>query len=716
VIKIEDIFKWHNILIEDEFLKGRLWDEKKINVKDIVDSLLGWDKEKKNVIVPIRDENGIYVEILRKNFVDEGDWLEDIGKYYRKTGLVDSIKAKHYGKEIRFSGIVVGKDLSPYLIPKHIKIECNDFGGKEKCEICALRKGMIEYDIHSIRDREIILNFIGASDAQVNGFIRHYFKIPSYNTCRKVNLEITERQDVEEILLAAELDYERVDTEYVLQKAYVFSSEVKTNQSYHFFGTTWNDPRSQQSTHIINRIKPSLDSVAKWTLTPEIKKQLQIFQPKNIQSDQSIKEKINNIYKDFSANVTKICKRENVIMATELIYHSILSFNFLNDRINKGWMECLIIGDTRTGKTETVRPLIHHYKAGEFVTSGENVTIAGILGGVQQTHSNTRWNLTWGKWVLNDRGALTIDEMENLTKREIIGDLSGVRSSGIAEVVKIQTQKTFARTRIIFIANPLHGGINEYNFGIEIVKELFKEPQDVSRLDFAIMCAKEDVSNEEINQRKIEKVPHIYTSEICHNRVMFAWSRRPENIIWGKGTEDLILQISNELGKKYSPEIPLILGAEIRIKLARLTASLAAMLYSVDETGENLILLPSHVMVITSFLENQYANTVMGYSDYSEQKKLDSFLKDTSTLDEIINSTEIINMLLNCKRIQLQDIEDIFSYNREEAKKCLSILRKCRALKKMTYYYFKTSSFITFLKKERNKIRQDEKKIWENNI
>jgi hypothetical protein len=292
----------------------------------------------------------------------------------------------------------------------------------------------------------------------------------------------------------------------------------------------------------------------------------------------------------LTQNVTRIRNRHNVIEAFNFVYHSPLAFNFNKRLVFKGWSECLIAGDTRTGKTETIRNLIRHYKAGEFITSGENTSLAGLLGGVQQTHAG-RWTLTWGKLCMNDRRAVTIDEMDNLVENKIIGSLSGVRSTGIAEIVKVQTQRTLARTRIVWLSNPLHNKTSDYNWGVDIIKELFGKQQDISRLDFALLCSTEDVSDTLINKPFPENSSIYYTSEMCHNRTMFAWNLKKEDIIFEEGVEDFIFKLANDLGQKYSPDIPLALGAEMRIKIARGAISTLSSGYKIYMTIRLLVLM-----------------------------------------------------------------------------------------------------------------------------
>lgn len=711
---IDKVFKYHQRLLDNEVAMGSLVEKTDLTTRDIINNEIGWDPKTQTYVVPIKDENGQYIEIIKHSLSDEPNWIEVIGKAYRKIAFVESIKSRYHGKEIRFNGIIIGKDLSPYLIPADVLVSCAQVGCAEKCEICIMKDHVnmekphyadFEYTFRCQRDRGVLVEFIGSSDQQINGYIRKYFRIPSYDKCRRVSVDIINRQDVEEIMVTAELDYDRIDTDYVVQKAYCFTNNIKTNQQFEFYGSTWNDPRSQQSIHIINRSRASLDSIARWHLTPEIRERLMRFQAQNPNDDNDIMNKLEEYQRDIAHNVTRIKKRDNIIMGVDLVYHSVLQFDFLGHRVTKGWMECLIGGDTRTGKTETVKNILHHYKAGEFLTSGENITIAGILGGVQQTHNNSRWSLTWGKLPLNDRGLCAIDEIEELVKKGIMGNLSGVRSSGVAEVTKIQARRTFARTRIIFIANPIQGRVSEYNFGVNIVKELMGQQQDIARLDFAMLCAKEDISDNEINQRDDDNVEHVYTSALCHDRVMFAWTRRPEQVYFGRDTEDIILYGANEMGKKYSAEVPLVIGAEMRIKLARMATSIAAMTYSVDEeTGEILIVRPAHVIVAIDFLQNIYNSHVMGYAEYSEQRRAERVLKNITLLDAQIDDLQKVNMLLTAPKIQPQDIEDIFSCDKIEARNIVSMLRKAGAIKKTSYYYRKSPPFIEYLKTRRHDI------------
>jgi len=692
-------------LMQNEAMQEFLVMKKGIPWEDAIENMFGWDPASQEFWVPIKNEIGRPIDIETFPLTDESDWLEAALQWYKNVDLSESIKSVYYNKNISFSGIAIGKELSPYTIPHEIKATCQEGNpDRKKCKQCILNNNQEvtwNLKISDEKDKELLVSMIGCSNQQVVGLVRKYMGIPTYNTCRQVELDLNNRIDVEEIRLTSEVDHDRIDTEYVVHKCLVFGPQIQTNARYQCWGTTYNDPRSQHAIHIIKKVHSKRDSLSQWKLDKEAREKLEVFSVKDPQDEDQVREKLHHIQSDLAANVTKMYKRESVIQATDFVYCTPLHFKFMGQKVLKGWGECAIIGDTRTGKTETVKNLVHHYRAGEFVTSGENTTLAGLLGGVQQTH-NGRWSLTWGKMPMNDRRAVIIDEADTLAEQGIMGHLSGVRSSGVAELVKIQTQRTMARTRLLFIANPQKPQLSVYNHGVDVIPEIFGKAQDISRLDFAIFCSKDDVSDRDINAIREATVPHLYTSELCHERIMYAWTRGIDDAIWADGSEKLILDLAVTFGEKYIPDIPLVLGAEFRIKLAKMSYSIALQTFSVNENASKVVIYPSHVKVAAKWLREQYDSPVSGYYDFSMQKKTGNKIRNEIELDTLMaEDVELINSLLSVDKLQLGDAEDLFETDRTEARKVISKLRKCSAIIKHRYYYVKTPHFIRWLKKKR---------------
>jgi len=333
------------------------------------------------------------------------------------------------------------------------------------------------------------------------------------------------------------------------------------------------------------------------------------------------------------------------------------------------------------------------------MVTGESSSKAGLTGGMIQTANG--WLIAWGKIPLNDRRLVAIDEVTGLTK-EKIGEMSGIRSSGVAEITKVQTSKTHARTRLIWISNPRDNRpLSEYPFGIEAIKDIIGKPEDISRFDFAISCATEEVDPDVINQGEKEKKEHVYTADLCNKLVLWAWSRRSEQIEFKPKAVDAILGHAKLMGKNFSSTIPLVEGADQRIKIARLSVSMAARLNGTDETGEKIIVKAAHVTKVVEFLYEIYNKGSLGYSHYSDTKlankrkveerltKIKEFLADKDTLRELFYNTRFVR------------VKDMMIWLGEDKQACESWARFMLLnglLKQSTNGYEKTAEFIKILR------------------
>ncbi len=411
-------------------------------------------------------------------------------------------------------------------------------------------------------------------------------------------------------------------------------------------------------------------------------------------------EKFAAIAKDLSHNVTKIYGRDDLLIAIDLIFHSVLSFVFLGNVVRKGWVEGLVLGDTGCGKTTVAEALMKHYQAGEMIR-GEGATFAGLIGGVQQVSGSGRWSVTWGTLPLQDRRFVTIDEVSGLPVTDI-SDMSGVRSDGIAQLTKIHQEKTFARTRLLWISNPRSNrSLASYATGVDAVRELIGRPEDIRRFDFALTLASSEVPSDVINRRYSgEEVPHVYTSELCHNRVLWAWSRKMEQIIFDEEAEEIILERAKKLGAEYHSSIPLVEPADQRIKLARLAVSAAVRVFSSDEEGERVLVRGEHCEFVYRFLDTIYKKKSLAYDLYSRQRFSDEKLSHPDKVREALadQGMEFVNILLDVSFISMADIEVLADLERAEAKQLLSIFVRNRCLKRAKTGFFKTPAFIELLK------------------
>lgn len=380
-----------------------------------------------------------------------------------------------------------------------------------------------------------------------------------------------------------------------------------------------------------------------------------------------IASRLHEIYDDISTNVTHIYEREDAHLGVDLVYHSVLRFKFRGQWVNKGWCEFLLFGDTREGKTAIVKSMLNHYKLGEFC-EGEATSFAGLVGGIQNV--GRQQMIHWGRIPLNDERLIAIDEVSGMPIEQL-ALFSGIRSSGVAQITKILTEKTFARTRLIWMSNPRSGRkLETYNYGVWAVKELMGKAEDISRLDFALTVASGEVDQRTINRGLDKQVPHKLTSEACHNLVKWAWTREPKHIEITPDAEEAVLDAAERLGSKYSVQIPLVQPAEQRIKLARMSVALAARLFSTDD-GERVVVYPAHVEYIEQWLNEIYTKPSMGYDAFS-RRGISNIKTEASKqmLDEYrrkAHTTPLTHVLLGAALVRRTMMEDMLGWSKDEA-------------------------------------------------
>jgi len=504
-----------------------------------------------------------------------------------EISLEKSSLTEHFGKSIKLDVRVSGKDLAPYLIPAKVDVEGE----------------LIELSLSPIEKIELIGGSRKVIKEHVKRLIRSKF-LPNFSN--------KEMESIERLQLIPEVTFSEDSGGYTSREAYYIGQGIQTNKAYKIVATVVPHPKNQSAVLYVTEANMSESSLDKFKISKEMADTLRV----TFNTDSPIR-KLVDISTNLSYHVTQIYKRQDIIIGSDLVFHSALEFNFGGKLIRKGVVEGLIVGDTQCGKTETIRALISHYKVGEIVT-GETASFSGLIGGVQKL--GDRWILTWGKFPLNNKKLLALDEISGLST-ETLGILSGVRSSGIAEITKIREERTEARVRLIWIGNPRDGkAMGEYSYGILAADELMgSKPEDIARLDFAMGVAKEEVSLNEIREEKRKAgQENIYTEGVCSNLIMWVWSRKADQIKITPKAESLIYEESERLNKIYSATIPLVDQAQFPVRLAKLSVAVAGRLFSTDETNENIIVNPCHVEAAVWFLERAYKNIYFDYIGYSK--------------------------------------------------------------------------------------------------
>ena len=412
-----------------------------------------------------------------------------------------------------------------------------------------------------------------------------------------------------------------------------------------------------------------------------------------------IQEKLDQIYKDLTNNVTGIVDRQSLHFAYDLVYHSVLSFKFDGTVVKKGWLEGLIVGDTKCGKTQTAEKLIQHYQLGAFCPA-EGSSYAGLVGSCEQP-KNGKWRVKWGKIPYNNGRLLFIDEVSGMKVTDI-AMFSSLRSSGVAELSKAASARADARTRLIWISNPSDDydeGVSSAAYGVSIIQKIIGQPEDISRFDFAIIVSADEVDDDIVNSPLDRSVPHRYTSEMCRNLVMWAWTRKVKDVHISQQTSDACRIYSKKLYTKYSKDFPLVNAGEQRFKMARMATALACRLFSTDD-GVRVIVKPEHVEYMHWWLSTEFDRVSFGYDKWSQRRKRNLSITNREVVHQVLKNfgPQVVDQLLNTEQIGFHTVVDIHGSNAEMVRPWFSTLLKNNAMVKYNTYYRKTSAGIEFMK------------------
>lgn len=330
--------------------------------------------------------------------------------------------------------------------------------------------------------------------------------------------------------------------------------------------------------------------------------------------------KWDDIHRDWVANVTRIYGRTNFHRIFDVVAHSAIGFKFQGNPVTRGWVEAMIAGDTKCGKSEVAEKLSSFFGI-QAPLNAESATLAGIVGGVKEVGG--KWSIQWGWLPRLDRRMATIDETTGLPV-EHIGQMSGMRSSGVATVTKIESEKAKARVRKLWLSNPRsdrNRRVVTYPYGVMVFPEIMGRSEDISRFDVATVASSESVPLELLNAKVRESVKHVYTSEAAKALLHWVWSRKPENIVWRPGAESAVVDVATKQSRVYSSAIPLVEPGEQRFRVARIAVALACRFHSTDAQGDRVLVGPEHVALGERFMADCFDDPITGYRAYSVSRQ-----------------------------------------------------------------------------------------------
>jgi hypothetical protein len=171
--------------------------------------------------------------------------------------------------------------------------------------------------------------------------------------------------------------------------------------------------------------------------------------------------------------------------------------------------------------------------------------------------------------------------------------------------------------------------------------------------------------------------------------------------VFEEDAKEAVLSFASQMSETFTDAIPVVDRGSMRYKLARLAAAIAARTYSSNDESQIVVRL-CHVEFVYELLTSVYSTKIFGYLEMTNSIKAASTLTDTETIRKAILSTpfpkDFVTNLLGRQYIELQDLQDWCSWDRNQAQSLLSVFVRKHAFIRRNRAYTKSSAFITYLK------------------
>lgn len=543
----------------------------------------------------------------------EQDAEAELEKIYPTVSLFQASKPELIGRVVRSNIQIVASYETTFTVPSSIEATKTIMPG-EQCTMRANEKR--SWDLTERTSKDILhLMDNNFKEADIRNNIRDLMFIP-----RKEKGVKTVKPSKETIFKCVVTDiFESTSKETTAMEytAYSIGKKLESGKKYKATYTLTPHPyQGQQLTMIVLDVDEAADTVSSFKITEEAKGHLNTF--KDIPG--SVSDKVNTI----SGKVKGIIgfdADDTLIQAIDLSYHTVLEFNFGKRFQNvRGYLDTLIVSESRVGKSSTAEALQRTYGLGTFASlAGSSATKAGLIGGsnkVQGSHQ-TRAGLI----PQNHRGLVIFEELAKCNT-DILKELTDIRSSNEVRIVRVNGALYMpALVRMITLTNVKSTGymsrpITSYPNGIEVIAELVGTAEDIARYDMMLVLA--DPGSRSMDFNWIPDEPFDQTA--YQSRIRWVWSREPEQIVIHDEVLEYIVEQCNLLNKKYDSHIK-IFGTEAWKKVTRLAIAVAGYIVSTDETYENIIVTKETVDFAVSFYERIYDNKTFKLKEYVDNER-----------------------------------------------------------------------------------------------
>ena len=581
--------------------------------------------------------------------------------------LSDIEKTKYAGKLIKVKGIIVSNSVA-YNVPKVLESKCVNGNEKHNC------KNVIPFQT-SLTSKKMA-EFVDIKSEQRNtkrfAMVKQKFSVDCDAECVESETTTLQKFRVKPIVPGLYKEEQQVvddkGNKWSMYDIYLQEEKeigsVEAGKEIKITGMVIPDPKTQKVTLIVQNMDVANDGEYDLKKIQELKR---FFDGK-----ESVLDIMDWLVHNFE-NYSRIIQRRNVTETIFLTFFSPLYIDFEGESGKKNWIKSVIMGDSTTGKSESVRRAIMLLGVGQII-SGEIASIAGLAGAAINSAGNG-WFVEFGVLPLQDKKMLAIDGSHKLRKEEK-DKLAETERNGKVEINKAAKSTAWARTRQIKIENPLDDdgittrAMNDVLYLVHSLQNNF-QIQSIARIDLACFVV-DDVDTESRNKRCRSNFEYDPFLKSLSELIRLVWSQ--DYIVnFSDDAIDEIIKQSIALENKFKCEVFPLLSNDTKYKLAKLSSSLACLTCAFNEEFDTVTVTEQHVKYIANMIDAEYTKAGLDElvkTSRHDKVDLEGLYEIVSEIDKIISvgfeeSIKLLQWIAETGKFTKESLGEFFGLSRD---------------------------------------------------
>jgi DNA primase len=405
--------------------------------------------------------------------------------------LHEATNPNHVGKMVRSNIQVVATSEVTFIIPQTLIGEKTndpsegDSGKMFKGEIREwnLTESTIQ-DVLHMMDNNFTLDALNKNYRRILGIMEK----EKHVRIRKGPKEILHKCYVTDM-------FETANTEVVPMEYLAYSIGTKLESGKKYLATYKLVPhpyRGQQLVMLITSAEQANDSVSNFVITDKVKKDLDIF--RNLEG--TVEERINE-HADRFKDILGYNGNNLLIQTIDLAYHTVLEFDFGQFKNIRGYLDTIIVGESRMGKSSTAEAMRKTYGLGTITSlAGNAATVPGLVGGSNKVGNS--YQTRAGVIPQNHKGLIIFEEFGK-SNGNIVKELTDIRSSNEVRITRVSGTLTLpALVRMIALTNVCTSdgnirSIASYPNGITILTDLIGQEKTLHAMIYPLSSEIEDI-------------------------------------------------------------------------------------------------------------------------------------------------------------------------------------------------------------------------------